>query len=97
AGATESLPSGEVRALENIDPGEVARNAAEEQERRREAKRERLEKMREYADSSRCRREILLQYFGEEFQAPCDFCDRCEAASGKISVDPSVGTRREVT
>ncbi|MBV8731226.1 MAG: ATP-dependent DNA helicase RecQ [Acidobacteriia bacterium] len=95
AGAVETLPSGEVQAVENSDAGEAARAATEEQELRREAKRERLEAMRGYAESSRCRRETLLQYFGDPFQGPCHFCDNCEAAAG-IPADTGAGTRREV-
>jgi ATP-dependent DNA helicase RecQ len=96
AGATETLPTGEVRAVEAADPEEAARIAVEEQERRREAKRERLEKMRAYAETAACRREMLLQYLGDEFTGPCEGCDNCEAASGHVAVDPAVGTRREV-
>jgi ATP-dependent DNA helicase RecQ len=97
AGATETLPSGEVRAIETADLEESAQTASENQERRRESKRERLEKMRAYADTPGCRRSLLLQYFGEAFEGPCDGCDNCEAASGHRAVDPSAGTRREVT
>jgi ATP-dependent DNA helicase RecQ len=27
----------------------------------------------------RCRREVLLSYFGEYFEGPCGNCDRCES------------------
>ncbi len=96
AGATETLSTGEVVAVEEVDPEEAAQMAAAEHETRRQGKRERLEAVRTYADSAGCRREMLLRYFGDEFQGPCNFCDNCEAATGKITVDPSVGTRREV-
>ena len=26
-----------------------------------------------------CRREYLLNYFGEEYPAPCGYCDNCDA------------------
>ena len=52
--------------------------------------------MQEYADTSACRRELLLRYFGDEFTGPCNNCDNCEAATPGIKVDRSVGTRREV-
>lgn len=101
-GAVETLPGGEVQAIEDVDSSEAAEAAAEEQLRRKDMKRERLEKMREYADTATCRREFLLQYFGDEFTGPCGNCDNCEAAeiqdegSKDIQVDPNVGTRREV-
>jgi len=66
----------------------------------KDEKRERLRLMQEYADTSSCRREHLLQYFGDEFEGPCGNCDNCEAQTDRsdngIEVDPSVGTRREV-
>jgi ATP-dependent DNA helicase RecQ len=31
----------------------------------------------------RCRREVLLSYFGEYFEGPCGHCDRCEAGRGE--------------
>jgi|SRR5579871_336913 len=96
AGATETLPTGEVQAVPGMDPEAAARSAAEEQERLRQGRRERLEAMRGYAESTRCRREILLTYFGDTIQGPCNFCDNCEAAAGKVTADPTAGTRREV-
>lgn len=35
--------------------------------------------MRSYAETSDCRREFLLNYFGEGYEAPCGKCDNCEA------------------
>ncbi len=60
-----------------------------------EMKQERLRQMQEYADTSACRREHLLRYFGDDFTGPCDNCDNCEAATPG-SLDTSAGTRREV-
>lgn len=67
----------------------------------KEVKLERLRLMQEYADLTSCRREFLLQYFGDDFQGPCGNCDNCEATldnnqDADIEVDPNVGTRREV-
>jgi ATP-dependent DNA helicase RecQ len=79
--------------VEDVDAAQAAQSAAQEHEERREAKRDRLQKMREYAETSACRREILLRYLGDGFEAPCEGCDNCDAASGG---DPREGTRREV-
>lgn len=95
-GALEILPTGEVQMAEDAIVAEAAQKAAEEQERRKEMKQERLRQMQEYADISSCRREHLLRYFGDEFTGPCYNCDNCEAETTGITVDPSVGTRREV-
>jgi ATP-dependent DNA helicase RecQ len=96
AGAVEVLPTGEVQLAENADVSEAARMAAEEQERRRGIQRQRLRQMQEYAETSACRREHLLRYFGDDFTGPCNTCDNCDAAAQEIRVDPAIGTRREV-
>jgi ATP-dependent DNA helicase RecQ len=81
---------------EGVDMASAAEAAAAGQEERREAKRERLERMRAYADTSACRREGLLRYLGDDFTGPCNFCDNCGASFGGSAFDASEGTRREV-
>jgi len=78
------------------DPDRAVKTATEQHELRREAKRERLRQMRDYAEAGGCRREMLLQYLGDDFAGPCERCDNCEAASGQPIADPEAGTRREV-
>jgi ATP-dependent DNA helicase RecQ len=95
-GAAETVPGGKVQIAPDTDREEAARAAAEQQERRREAKRAKLAQMRAYADATTCRREILLRYLGDDYHGPCNFCDNCEEKEGLPVVDPSVGTRREV-
>lgn len=95
-GALETLPSGEIKIAGDVSLAEAAQAAADEQERRKEMKQERLRQMQEYADISSCRREHLLRYFGDSFEGPCCNCDNCEAQSPGVQLDPSVGTRREV-
>jgi ATP-dependent DNA helicase RecQ len=96
-GAVAVLPTGEIEAVENTNPVEAAQAVVEEQEHRRDMKRERLKQMEDYADTSACRREQLLRYFGDVFTGPCGNCDCCEASDSTSGVDPTVGTRREVT
>ena len=77
-GVVEALPSGELLPADDApDTSEAAEEAVQAQERRREFQRSRLEMMRAYAERRDCRREFILNYFGEEFQAPCGFCDNC--------------------
>jgi ATP-dependent DNA helicase RecQ len=35
--------------------------------------------MRGYAELQDCRRQYLLNYFGESLDEPCGFCDNCKA------------------
>jgi ATP-dependent DNA helicase RecQ len=48
-------------------------------DRHREFERSRVEMMGAYAESSGCRREFVLTYFGERFAPPCGNCDNCQA------------------
>src|SRR3712207_2628611 len=45
----------------------------------------RLEMLRTYAETSGCRRGLVLAYFGEPFEPPCDACDNCDR--GRTSSD----------
>ncbi|HEY9696252.1 MAG TPA: ATP-dependent DNA helicase RecQ [Trichocoleus sp.] len=79
-GAVEALPTGEVTIGNETEDLEIAAAAAvEAQERQHQLERSRLEMMRSYAEVRDCRREYLLNYFGEEYQKPCDSCDNCKA------------------
>jgi ATP-dependent DNA helicase RecQ len=89
----ERLPSGEVQLAEPVDLEQATEAVIEQQEKHKAAKKERLEQMRAYADTTGCRREHLLRYFGDEFTGPCGNCDNCEA---ETYVDPGLGVQREV-
>ncbi|HEY9600028.1 MAG TPA: RecQ family zinc-binding domain-containing protein, partial [Allocoleopsis sp.] len=79
-GAVESLPTGEVIASEQPpELSEATQEAARAQECYQHYVRSRLEMMRGYAEVRDCRREYLLNYFGETLDEPCGFCDNCKA------------------
>lgn len=46
----------------------------------------RVEMMRAYAETDRCRAEFLLGYFGEELSRLCGVCDNCAAGVAEESV-----------
>lgn len=87
-GMVETLPTGEVTAR-NDTPSTLS-EAAEEvlwaQERQQKFDQSRLEMVRGYAEVRDCRRRYLLNYFGEDFAAPCDNCDNCR--SGILAKEP---------
>ena len=39
--------------------------------------------MRGYAETTECRRQFLLGYFGEQLDEPCGNCDNCSAGTAK--------------
>ncbi len=78
-GAVAMLPNGDVQSANGeFITEEIAEKAAEAQAHHRQYAQSRIEMMRRYAELRDCRRKFLLNYFGEEFDAPCDGCDVCE-------------------
>ncbi len=51
------------------------RSTAPEQQKRIE--RQRLDALLGYCETTRCRRQVLLEYFGERLGSPCGNCDTC--------------------
>jgi ATP-dependent DNA helicase RecQ len=83
--AVDVAPSGEITAINTDEPVEdVAEAAAEAQAKLQQYAASRLEMMRGYAETSSCRRELLLNYFGDPYEGPCENCDRCD--SGDVAV-----------
>ena len=76
----ESLPNGAVVNTEqSVDVDEITDEAVQLQEDQRQFEQSRIEMMRGYAEVLDCRREYLLNYFGEPFEGPCGYCDNCDA------------------
>jgi len=86
-GAIRISPTGEISAIGAIHAEDTARAAVEVHEEYVQARRERLEQMRSYAQTSTCCRELLLQYLGDSFAGPCNGCDNCEARTGTGEVE----------
>ncbi len=66
---------------------EAARLAVAEAERRRALQRSRTDMMRGLAETTGCRVQPLLTYFGEPMTRPCGHCDNCAKGAGE---SPSV-------
>ncbi|MBD2021767.1 RecQ family ATP-dependent DNA helicase [Leptolyngbya sp. FACHB-36] len=80
-GMVETLPTGEVVLPEELPDNlmDAVTDAVQMQERYQQMVRSRLEMMRGYAEVRDCRREYLLNYFGEKIAKPCGNCDNCKA------------------
>ncbi len=80
AGVVKTLASGEIVAgNEHVALDEVVIQVINEHEAHRQYDKSRLDMMIGYAEVQDCRREYLLNYFGEEIDDPCGFCDNCDA------------------
>jgi ATP-dependent DNA helicase RecQ len=60
-------------------PAVAVARAHEEREARARIQQSRVDMMRAYAEARGCRRQVLLNYFGEPLEEPCGNCDRCAA------------------
>ncbi|WP_194774293.1 DNA helicase RecQ [Pararhodonellum marinum] len=49
-----------------------------------------LEEMAAYAESSMCRRRVLLHYFGEFMDKDCGFCDNCKKPKEKFEAKEDI-------
>ena len=79
-GALDVLPGGGVQATPDTpDADTAAAAAAARDEVHERIERSRIEMLRAYAETRDCRREFLLNYFGEPFDGPCGNCDNCLA------------------
>lgn len=76
-----------VVARGRLSPDGAVGLVAEAVERRQRIDESRLAMIRGYAETSRCRRAYLLEYFGVEVAEPCGNCDTCERGSAAASED----------
>jgi ATP-dependent DNA helicase RecQ len=78
-GAVEILPDGEVKRVGRINPGDAAEKVVRDQEEYRQYRIARVDLMRDYAQTTECRRQYILNYFGEITDEICNHCDNCNA------------------
>jgi ATP-dependent DNA helicase RecQ len=80
-----AVPEGGPPAPGADDDGPVGRVLAVAEDQRR-LERSRVEMMRAYAETGRCRAEFLVGYFGERVER-CGVCDTCRAGTAPAPVD----------
>jgi ATP-dependent DNA helicase RecQ len=78
----------EVRVVDPDRLGEAVDEAIRAQEVQTKVEESRVEMMWTYAETRDCRRQFLLNYFGEPYDDPCGNCDNCEA--GTVVTDDQV-------
>ena len=69
-------------------PGEAAAAARELAEHHERVDQSRVEMMRGYAETTECRRQFLLGYFGEQLDERCGNCDTCSDGTAQENPGP---------
>jgi ATP-dependent DNA helicase RecQ len=88
-GAVEILATGEVAPGPHADDlDEAARQAVRAQDSFRRLEMSRIEMMQAYAEIDSCRRQFLLNYFGEPYEGPCHNCDNDRDEPNAINATP---------
>ena len=72
-----------------LDPERAVDEAVEVAETHQRLTRSRIEMMRGYGETTGCRRQFLLGYFGEQLRRPCGNCDACEAGTAQEQPEES--------
>ena len=85
AGAVATTEDGRLEILDpHLEPEQAVEEAVEVAKTHQQLIRSRIEMMRGYAETSGCRRQFLLGYFGEQLPQPCGNCDTCEAGTARV-------------
>jgi ATP-dependent DNA helicase RecQ len=92
AGAVGTTADGRLEYLDpELPPRQAVAEAVEVADAHQRLTHSRIEMMRGYAETTGCRRQFLLGYFGEQLAHPCGNCDTCEA--GTAQEHPAEDTR----
>ncbi|UZX02075.1 RecQ family ATP-dependent DNA helicase [Arthrobacter sp. CDRTa11] len=86
AGALKTGKRG-VRLTSKATLPTMVRDAVELAEARQRVDQSRITMMRGYAETSGCRRQFLLGYFGEDLPEACGNCDSCQASPVDLGRD----------
>lgn len=77
---------GRWRRVGDVGVGRAVERVAERRRRLRALDESRVEMVRTYAETSDCRRRLLLELLGEEHRERCGRCDSCDAGTS-VDVD----------
>jgi ATP-dependent DNA helicase RecQ len=84
AGAVGTTETGRLEYLDpDLSPGRAVQDAVEVSETHQKLIRSRIEMVRGYAETTGCRRQFLLGYFGEQLPHVCGNCDTCETGTAQ--------------
>ncbi len=75
------------RGPDGVTAQAAAKAAVAVAECHRKVERSRVDMMRAYAETTDCRRQFLLAYFGETMDDPCGRCDTCDAGTAEEQAD----------
>jgi ATP-dependent DNA helicase RecQ len=88
AGALAVQPDGAVECRPDAPPPtEAAEAALEVAEQHKKVEQSRVEMVRGFAETTGCRRQFVLGYFGETLDEPCGHCDTCAAGTADEQPD----------
>lgn len=97
AGAVAVGKDGRIRyRADGPAPARAVDAALELADARQRVDRSRIEMIRGYAETTGCRRQFLLGYFGEELARPCGNCDTCAAGTEPAVMERAAGPRYRV-
>jgi ATP-dependent DNA helicase RecQ len=82
--ALRQRDDGEDAAAQDDPEGSLVAAAVCRAEAQRRLARTRVEMVRAYAETSRCRMAFVAGYFGERLDAPCGRCDGCRSGDGTL-------------
>ncbi|WP_210505593.1 RecQ family ATP-dependent DNA helicase [Naasia sp. SYSU D00057] len=80
AGAVRAIGDG-VRAVRGVTTEEAVERSVEQAAQRERIDESRVAMVRQYAETTACRRQFLLGYFGERLEEPCGNCDTCTSGT----------------
>jgi ATP-dependent DNA helicase RecQ len=84
AGAVGTTSDGQLQYLDpDLPAGQAVQRAVDAAETHQRLTQSRIEMVRGYAETTGCRRQYLLGYFGERLAHPCGNCDTCEAGTAQ--------------